>query len=161
MTTFTITRTFAAPRERVFACFTDPARMERWFSGGGATIEFVHADLRPGGYTHIRFTQPDGVTYHGRYEYLEVEPVSRIVYLNAFADADANLVHHPMAPDWPLQLLTTITLEERDDATELTLTWVPYEASDAEERVFADNLESCRQGWTGTFDGLDAYLAAA
>ena len=97
---------------------------------------------------------------YGKYTYKEISPVERLVYINAFADADGNLIHHPAAPEWPLELLTTVLLEEVGNQTELTLTWVPIEATEAEMACFEQGLESCKMGWTGTFDSLDRHLAS-
>jgi hypothetical protein len=36
---------------------------------------------------------------------------------------------------------------------------VAYEATEAERKTFEDGKDSMRQGWTGTFDRLDDYLA--
>ena len=43
----TLTRTFRAPRERVFAAWTDPETMQRWMVRGKCTDAEV--DLRVGG----------------------------------------------------------------------------------------------------------------
>ncbi|HEX2365226.1 MAG TPA: hypothetical protein VHJ00_09385, partial [Bradyrhizobium sp.] len=37
----------------------------------------------------------------------------------------------------------------------------PYEATEAERKVFEDGKDSMTAGWTGTFDRLDSYLAGA
>ena len=103
-------------------------------------------------------TSPDGTKLYGKYTYKEISPVERVVYINAFADADGNLVRHPMAPEWPLELLTTVILKEAGEQTELTLTWVPIEATEAESSCFEQGLESCKMGWGGAFDALDGYL---
>lgn len=47
---FTIERTYPAPRERVFQALTDPAAKARWFAGGnGYTVLVREMDVRPGG----------------------------------------------------------------------------------------------------------------
>ena len=38
---------------------------------------------------------------------------------------------------------------------------MPYEATEAERKVFEDGKVSMTAGWTGTFDRLDSYLARA
>jgi uncharacterized protein YndB with AHSA1/START domain len=47
-----ITRTFAAPRERVFSAFADPAKLQRWTGCKDAENVHCDADFRVGG----RFT---------------------------------------------------------------------------------------------------------
>jgi uncharacterized protein YndB with AHSA1/START domain len=51
MTEITITRIFDAPRERVWAAWTDPAQIARWWGkrGWSTPPESVTLDVRPGG----------------------------------------------------------------------------------------------------------------
>jgi uncharacterized protein YndB with AHSA1/START domain len=51
MTEVTITRIFDAPRERVWAAWTDPAQIARWWGkrGWSTPPESVTLDVRPGG----------------------------------------------------------------------------------------------------------------
>ena len=158
MTTFTITRIFDAPRPLVFECWTMPEHLVRWLSPTGFTSEMLHSDIQPGGYNHECLTAPDGSKLFGKYTFEEISPVERIVYINAFADAEGNLIHHPMSPTWPLKLITTVTLAEVGNKTELTLTWVPRGQTDEEEATFAQSLESCKMGWGGSFDKLEEHL---
>ena len=43
------TRVFAVPRERVFAAWTDPAQLMRWWGPNGFTNTFHTFDLKPEG----------------------------------------------------------------------------------------------------------------
>lgn len=156
--TFRIERIFAAPRETVWACFTKPEHMAKWFSPAGCHTVFLHSDLQPGGFNHVRMDSPEGTVWHGKYTFVEIDPMDKLVYVNSFADAEGNLVHHPMAPTWPLKLLTTILFEDLGDKTQIYLTWEPMDASPEEVTTFAQGLESCHNGWTGTFDNLATYL---
>jgi len=158
MTTFTITRIFDAPRPLVFECWTNADHMVKWLSPKGSKASMISSDIRPGGFNHVCITSPDGTKHYGKYTYKEISPVEKIVYINAFADAEGNLIHHPMSPTWPLELLTTVTLKDLDSKTELTLTWVPIEASDEEIATFTQSLDGCTIGWGGAFDTLDEYL---
>ena len=44
---FAVTRTFDAPRERVFEAWTEPGRLMRWFGPQGMTMPACTMDLRP------------------------------------------------------------------------------------------------------------------
>ena len=57
-------------------------------------------------------------------------------------------------------MLTTVTLEEQGAGTLVTITWVPFDASEAERRTFDAGRGSMTMGWTGTLDQLTAYLTA-
>lgn len=56
--------------------------------------------------------------------------------------------------------LSTVTFTDAGAGkTRVTVRWVPYEATEAERKTFEAGKDSMRQGWTGTFDRLDSYLA--
>jgi uncharacterized protein YndB with AHSA1/START domain len=65
-----------------------------------------------------------------------------------------------MAPLWPETMLTTVHLtEEGPKRTRATVTWEVYGQATAEElNVFLQSRAGMTQGWTGSFDKLDAYL---
>lgn len=155
---FRLERVFKAPRQLLFDCFAKPEHMAKWFAPPGTTTEFLHSEVKPGGYNHVRMTSPDGSTYHGKYTFREVSPIDRLVYVNAFADAEGNLVHHPMAPTWPLELLTEMDFSDEGNDTKLTIIWTAIDASEEELATFEAGLESCHQGWGSTLDKLDVYL---
>lgn len=72
-------RVLAAPRERVFDAFRDPAQLARWWGPEGFTNEFHAFDLRPGGRWRFDMRGPDGAAYPQEKTFLVVEPPSRVV----------------------------------------------------------------------------------
>jgi uncharacterized protein YndB with AHSA1/START domain len=56
-------------------------------------------------------------------------------------------------------LLTTVVFEEAGEGTSVTVTWVPLNATLAEQEAFAAQMSSMTMGWGGSFDQLDAVLA--
>jgi uncharacterized protein YndB with AHSA1/START domain len=95
----------------------------------------------------------------GRFTYREIVPPARIVFVSSFSDAEGGLTRHPMSPDWPQQMLTTVTFTEEGDQTRFTVEWVPIDPSEEERRTFERGRDSMKQGWSGTFEQLEAYLA--
>jgi uncharacterized protein YndB with AHSA1/START domain len=91
--------------------------------------------------------------------YREVNPISRLVWVHSFADVNGDLARHPMSPTWPLELLTTVTFADLGGRTEVTLEWVPLNASEAELKTFRDGKPGMQGGWTGSFDQLAEHLA--
>jgi uncharacterized protein YndB with AHSA1/START domain len=63
-----------------------------------------------------------------------------------------------MSPTWPIEMLTTVILIENGGKTELRLTWAPINATAEEITTFESGMAGMTDGWTGTFDQLDAYL---
>ena len=69
------------------------------------------------------------------------------------------MVRAPFSADWPLEVLNTWTLAEHDGRTTLTPRGIPFSATAAERQTFAAMFDSMRQGFGGTFDQLEEYLA--
>src|SRR5678815_5825073 len=70
-----VRKLLSAPREKVFALWTDAARMPEWIlDGGSATL-----DLRVGGKYHMDM-QYEGKSYPHDGEYLEIVPPERLVF---------------------------------------------------------------------------------
>ena len=158
---FVISRTFDAPRRLVWAAWTDEGALVRWFGPKGVTTVAASVDLRPGGVMHYGLRSPDGVEFWGRFVYREVVPPERLVMVNSFSDASGGVTRHPWDPQWPLELLTTVTLDERDGKTTVTVRWSPIDPTDAERAKFDGSHDSMRGGWTGTFERLAEYLGVA
>jgi uncharacterized protein YndB with AHSA1/START domain len=157
---FVITRTFDAPRELVWQCFTEPERMKEWWGPKGSTIVASKMDLRVGGSYHGAMRDPQGNVMWAKFVYREVAEPERLVWEHSFSDEAGGLTRHPLSPTWPLKLLTVVTLEDAASGkTKLTLRWSPLDASEEEQQTFAAAQDSMQGGWTGTFDQLDGYLA--
>jgi uncharacterized protein YndB with AHSA1/START domain len=156
---FVINRSFDAPIELMFAMWTSPTHFSQWLAPVGFQMRFIEADITPGGKT-LYFMSNGDVQFHGRAEYLRIEKPGRIVYTQQFCDENGQVSRHPMAPTWPETMLTTVELtEEGPDRTRVSVTWEPHGAATREELdMFIQSRGSMTQGWTGSFDKLDAYL---
>jgi uncharacterized protein YndB with AHSA1/START domain len=157
---FVINRTFDAPIELMFDMWTDPKHFSQWLAPTGFTMEFIKADIRPGGSSMYVMKGGDFKMY-GRASYLEIKRPERIVYTQQFCDEHGNISRHPGAPTWPETMLTTVTLaEEGADCTRVTVNWETYGATSREELdAFIKERGGMTQGWTGSFDKLEMYLA--
>ena len=142
--------------------WTEPERMAQWFGPKGVKIFHSKNDLRPGGVYHYGMRTPDGKEMWGKWVYREVAKPERMVFVNSFSDKEGGITRHPMAQNWPLEMLTTITFaEQQEGKTTVTVRWSPINATEAERKVFDTSKDGMRQGWTGTFEQLEAYLAKA
>ena len=74
-----ITREFDAPRHLVFAAWTTPELVKRWWHAKRGEVTVVEIDLRVGGKWRQAMVTPDGfeVAFHG--EYREIVPNERLV----------------------------------------------------------------------------------
>lgn len=155
-----ITRTLHAPRAVVFQAFAEAEHLAAWWGPKGCRLEVRHLDFRPGGRFHYGMHMPGGLVMWGTFDYREINAPEKIVFVNAFADADGKVIRAPFSESWPLQMLNTLTLEEQDNQTILTLRVQALDASQQEQQTFAEGFESMRQGFGATFDQLTSHIAS-
>jgi uncharacterized protein YndB with AHSA1/START domain len=156
-----VERDFNAPRDLVWRAWTEPERLAQWWGPPGSAICVASLDLRPGGLFHYSMQAPNGPLMWGKFVYREVSPQDRLVFANCFSDEMGGLTRNPWIPTWPLQVLNTLTLTERGGKTHLTLRGAPISATEQELQAFREGVDGMKQGFAGTFEQLDRYLAAA
>jgi uncharacterized protein YndB with AHSA1/START domain len=105
----TVTRTFDAPARIVFQAWSKPELFQRWWipKSMGMTVVACEMDVRTGGTYRLEIRHPDfaePMPFFGKY--LEVIPNARIVWTNEESEGGA---------------VTTVTFEEKNGKTELTL----------------------------------------
>ena len=150
-----IERVLNAPRELVWKAWTEPEHFMRWWGPKGFTTPFCEIDLRVGGKYVNCMRSPEGKDYWSTGVYREIVPLERIVCTDSFADEHGNVVpatHYGMS-DMPLEMLVTVTFEEHEGKTKLTLHHVGIPAG--------PDREGANQGWSESFDKLAEYLAKA
>ena len=156
---FVTSRELDAPRDLVWKAFTEAERMKQWWGPKGVTIIASRMDLRPGGTYHYGMWTPDGKEMWGRFVYREIEAPERLVSVNSFSDAKGGLTRHPLAPAWPIEMLSTFTFVEANGKTTFTVTWSPLNPTAEEQATFDAGHAGMTQGWSGTMEQLAAYLA--
>ena len=102
-------RAFDAPRELVFAAWTDAKHLAQWWGPNGFTTTTSSFDLRPGGVWRFVMHGPDGRDYQNRITFEEVVRPERLVYRHGGGD-DVE----------PVQLRQTITFEDLGGRTRIT-----------------------------------------
>jgi uncharacterized protein YndB with AHSA1/START domain len=139
-----ITRTLDAPREAVFAAWTDPAQFTRWMGPGDVHVEVTALDAREGGQYRILMHGIPGGGHHAvRGTYRVVEPPSRLVFTWAWEqDAATKQLGH--------ESLVTVTLRPVGSRTELTLRHEKFDS--------AASRDSHNGGWEGVFPKLEKFL---
>ena len=156
---FVFTRTFNAPRVKVWQAWTEREQLIKWFGPKGSTISHAALDLRPGGTFHYALRSPDGKEMWGKWTFREIVAPKKLVLVSSFSDAQGGLTPAPMIDNWPLETLSTTTFEEQEGKTIITLRWAPLNATEVQRQTFARMHDSMRQGWGGTFEQLAGYLA--
>lgn len=148
-----ITRLFDAPCELVWQAWTDPKHFMRWWGPKDYTCPFCEMDLRVDGKYLNCMRSPEGKEYWGTGIFREIIPMERLVFTDSFADAQGNVVpgtYYGMSPDFPLEMLVTVTFEAQNGKTKMTLRHSGLPAG--------PDMEGTHQGWSESFDKLAESL---
>jgi len=141
-TSFTLERSFAAPIEKVWAAFTEPAVLQQWWGPPGFTTPSADIDLRAGGKYRIAMKPPDGETLFLCGEFIEVRKPEKLVYTWAWEEDDG--------PGHQSQV--TLNCKTRGKNTDVVLT--------QERLADAESRDAHVEGWTGSFERLAAQLGS-
>ena len=136
----TLRRRFAAPRESVFAAWTDPQKLSRWFGPARVTVLEAEIAAFEGGSYRIVMLDDEGGRHEVGGTYREVVAGEKLVFTWAWKSMPER------------ESLVTVLL--RDDAGGTLLTLV--------HEGFADEATRGRHvhGWTGSLDKLEVFLSA-
>jgi len=146
----TLTRVLEAPRERVFKAWTDPKLLMQWWGPRGFSTPVAELDVQPGGALNIVMEDTEGMIEKGsRYPmdgvFQEVVEPERLVYTsNAVMDGK------PV-----LETLTTVTFEDQEGRTKLTVHIVVTRLTPEGEGP----LSGMEMGWSQMLDKLAEFFA--
>ena len=137
-----IKRLIKAPRDRVYAAWTDPAQLKQWFGPEKVQTRDLIADARVGGKFRWDLTNPEGEKMTCRGEYRELQPGKKIVFTWQWEDDET----------WENHIsVVTVELSDADGGTELRLTHerLPNEAS----------RDGHTGGWNSALDKLEKFVS--
>jgi uncharacterized protein YndB with AHSA1/START domain len=138
-----VTRTIDGPARLVFEAWTKPELFRRWWVPKSAPVTLLSCelDVRVGGSYRLVFGFGDQtMAFFGKY--LEVTPCSRLVWTNDEGGPDAAAI-------------TTVTLEERDGRTLLTM----HDLHPSKEALDAAIASGSTEGTPETMDQLEELVA--
>ena len=137
--TLVVRRTIRATTETLFAAWTEPEHLKRWWGPRPVTCVDAEVDLRVGGSYRIANQFPDGTLLWIVGEFEVVDPPNKLVYSWR---AGSESQHSERV---------TVQFEPRGDATEVTV---------VHERILnAATRDRHLGGWDGCLDGLASYLS--
>lgn len=155
--TITITRVLHAPRAKVWAVWTEPKHLKKWWGPKDFTAPSIKTDLRVGGTFVYCMHGPAGTEFDKDMwsggEFKEIVPMEKIVATDYFTDKDGNWISPKemgMPGEWPEKMLVTVTFEDAGDGkTKLTL---------VHEGHPAEMAEMAEAGWNQSLDKFEAAL---
>jgi len=137
-----IKRFIRASRDRVYAAWTDPAQLKKWFGPEKVETRSLIADVRVGGQFRWDLTNPEGkdMTISGVYR--QVLPGKKIVFTWRLEE-DEDWKNHSS--------IVTVEFFGREDGTEIHLTHekLPNEAS----------RDDHTQGWNSVLGKVEKFLS--
>lgn len=137
-------RVFDAPRDRVFAAFTDPALIPEWWGPRGTTTVVVQMDVRRGGaWRFVVQGDSDGDESGFGGTYREVTPPERVVQTFEWEGMPGHVI------------VETVTFEDLVGRTKLTNVSL-FHTTEERDGMLASGMES---GLTESHDRLDEVLA--
>src|SRR5690348_11758264 len=77
--TFNTSREIPASVEKVFAAFSDPKRLAKWWGPAGFTNTFHVCEFKTGGRWSFMMHGPDGANYANESVFALVEPLKQVV----------------------------------------------------------------------------------
>jgi uncharacterized protein YndB with AHSA1/START domain len=139
-----ISRTIEGPRRLVFEAYTDVRHLARWWGPRGFTTTTRAFAFRPGGVWDFIMHGPDGTDYPNWIKWREIVPPERLVFL------------HGERADDPRAFVSTVTLVERGEQTEITLRAL-FETREQRDQV-VERFGAIEAGMQ-TLERLAAYVA--
>jgi uncharacterized protein YndB with AHSA1/START domain len=135
-------RTLAAPPADVFAAFTRPEVLARWWGPAGFTIPSLELRARPGERFRIEMRPPQGDPFSLTGTFREVDPPVRLAYTFVWEDPD---------PD-DVETVVDLTFLGLGEETEVALTQAPFKTE--------GRLALHRDGWGDAFDKLERLISS-
>jgi len=137
-----IERIFEAPRDRVFAVYTDPALIPEWWGPRGTTTIVDKMDVRAGGDWRFIAREGDGSETAFRGSYREVSAPDRIVQTFEWEGMPGYVC------------LETAQFEDLGDRTKVTTTSLFY-TTEERDGMLGSGME---KGMNETYQRLDELL---
>ena len=135
---FTLSHEFSAPVEKVFEAWTNPDQLAKWLPSKGYSMIFAKSDITPGGVSHYCMVSTSGLEMWSMIFYKEVIPPAKVSFTQVFSNEQGGIEPHPMIKNFPVEILSTVMLDEKNGKTTLDLTWEPLNASMEEITRFSD-----------------------
>jgi uncharacterized protein YndB with AHSA1/START domain len=137
----TLVKRIKAPPARVWAAWTQPELMMRWFGPHHTRAEEAEADLRLGGRFRVALREDTGERHEATGSYTEIEQERRLVFSWNWLSTPERVSR------------VTVVFRPLPEGTEVTLTHDRF--------ADADTAKRHTRGWTESLERLVTVLEAA
>jgi uncharacterized protein YndB with AHSA1/START domain len=138
-----IERVFEAPRDQVFAAFTDPELIPQWWGPHGTTTIVDRMDVRQGGDWRFISRNSDGSETAFRGTFREFSPPERIAWTFEWEGMPGHVA------------VDTVTFEDLGDRTKVITTSL-FHTAEERDGMLSSGME---RGMNETYARLDELLA--
>jgi uncharacterized protein YndB with AHSA1/START domain len=136
-----VRRVINAPRDRVYAAWTDPAQLRQWFGPENVQTRDLVADARVGGKFRWDLTNPEGEEMTVAGEYRELQPGRKVVFTWQWQDDE----------DWERhESIVTVEFSDCDGGTEVRLIHERLPSKESRDRH--------SEGWTNILKKLEKFV---
>ena len=135
-----VKRTFSTSPERLFAAWTKPELLAKWWGPPGSQVKSVEVDLQVGGVYRIGLAYADGQPFYIRGTYELIQPPRKLAFTWRWESPEMDIGKSRV----------TLEFEKQGQSTEIILTHaqLPNEAA----RVAHE------EGWQGILENLSQAL---
>ncbi|MCG5214510.1 SRPBCC family protein [Streptosporangium sp. KLBMP 9127] len=140
-----ISRVLDAPRDLVYAAWTEPKHFTHWW---GAPLDTISMDVRPGGEWRATIVVDEQTQVPFAGVYREIEPNERLVYTLLDLSGREAAEGQGEGPE-----VVTVSFADAEGGTKLTFV--------QEGNLPADEVPRATEGWGFFFDALEEYLKKA
>jgi uncharacterized protein YndB with AHSA1/START domain len=136
-----VKRVINAPRDRVYAAWTDPAQLRQWFGPENVQTHNLVADTRVGGKFQWDLINPEGEEMTVAGEYRELQPGRKVVFTWQWQDDE----------DWERrESIVTVEFSDCDGGTEVRLIHEQLPSEESRDRH--------SEGWTSLLKKLEKFV---
>jgi uncharacterized protein YndB with AHSA1/START domain len=139
--TLEVKRLLPGPPAVVFAAFSDPNRLVKWWGPEGFTTPSLRFQPRVGRSYRIEMQPTEGDRFYLTGEFREVDPPVRLAFTFVWEDPDIDDV----------ETLVALSFRDLGESTEVALTQGPFK-TEARRVLHHD-------GWTDSFDKLERLIS--
>jgi uncharacterized protein YndB with AHSA1/START domain len=136
-----MTRSLPALPAVVFAAFSDPGELAKWWGPQEFTVGSLDFDPRVGRTYRIEMQPPGGDPFYLTGEFREVDPPARLAFTFVYEDPDPEDV----------ETLVELSFHDLGQSTELVFTQGRFKTE--------ARRELHRSGWTDSFDRLEQLIS--